>query len=70
MWPVYWTTILVQTRNHTATSFVNSDWPYIPLVDGSHCALLPVGLRYKLLALGLSLSFRFCAVIDIEVCFR
>jgi hypothetical protein len=44
------------TRNHTAMSFVNSDWPYIPLLEGSHRALLPVGLHYKLLALGLSLS--------------
>jgi hypothetical protein len=58
------------TRNHTAMSFVNSDWPYIPLLEGSHRALLPVGLHYKLLALGLSLSFRFCAVVNIEVCFR
>ena len=54
----------------TAMSFVNSDCPYIPLEEGSHCALLPVGLCYILLALGLSLSFRFCAVVDIEVCFR
>ena len=58
MWPVYWTTILVQTCNHTATSFVNSDWPYIPL--GSHCALLPVGLCYILLALGLSVIPFLC----------
>jgi hypothetical protein len=54
----------------TQTSFLNSGWPYIPLEEGSQCALLPVGLRYILLALGLSLSFRFCAFVDIEVCFR
>ena len=51
--PMYWTTILVQTciYNHTVTSFVNSGRPYIPLEEGSYCALLPVGLRYILLLL-------------------
>ena len=64
---VHFTTTVYDKR---VTSFVNYGWPYIPLEEGSHCALLSVGLLYILLALGLSLSFRFRAVVNIEVCFR
>ena len=67
MWPVCWTTILVQTCNHMTTAFVDSGQPYIPLEEGSHCALLPVGLRYMLLALN-SISVLCTVFVNIEVC--
>ena len=49
------------------TAFVDSGQPYIPLEEGSHCALLPVGLRYMLLALN-SISLLCTVFVNIEVC--